>query len=152
MTLEELASKLGELDEIRRHAERELAALKNYQEHITELEADRDTLLEYVETVIPERLDNLTGERRNKVYRMLRLEVKPTPNGFEITGAILHKRTDAFSSTDLNILLVCRCSMMLSAVAGPTSGSSSSSSTSAVLMFISSEPCASCSTSSSEAL
>ncbi len=95
MTLEELAPKLGELDEIRRHAERELAALKGHQERITELEADRDTLLDYVESVIPERLDNLTGEQRNKVYRMLRLEVKPTAYGFEITGAILHKGTDA---------------------------------------------------------
>jgi site-specific DNA recombinase len=95
MTLEELAFKLGELDEIRRHAMRELTALKDYQERIDELEADRDALLEYAATIIPEALDNLTGEARNRVYRMLRLEVKPTPEGYEITGAILHKGMDA---------------------------------------------------------
>jgi site-specific DNA recombinase len=95
MTLEELASKLGELDETRRHAERELAALKGHQQRITELEADRDTLMEYVESVIPERLDNLTGEQRNKVYRMLRLEVKPTPDGYQITGVFVQKGMDA---------------------------------------------------------
>ncbi len=95
MTLEELASKLAGLDETRRHAEREFALLKNQQERVAELEADRDALLEYVAAAIPEELDNLTGEERNKVYRMLRLEVKPTPEGYEITGVFLQKGTDA---------------------------------------------------------
>jgi hypothetical protein len=95
MILKELASKLGELDEIRRHAERELAALKDQQERVAELEADRDALLEYVGTAIPEALDSLTGEERNRVYRMLRLEVKPTPEGYEITGVFLQKGMDA---------------------------------------------------------
>lgn len=88
MTLEELAPKLKELDETRRHAERELAGLKNQQERVVELEADRDTLLEYVAAAIPEELDNLAGEDRNKVYRMLQVEVTPTPEGpYKVTGA-----------------------------------------------------------------
>jgi site-specific DNA recombinase len=91
MTLGELACKLGELDETRTHAERELAALENYQERIAELEANRDALFEYLEREIPERLDNLTGKQRNQVYRMLRLEVKPTPEGYEITGVFCTK-------------------------------------------------------------
>jgi hypothetical protein len=88
MTLEELASKLKELDETRRHAERELAGLKNQQERVAELEADRDALLEYVAAAIPEELDNLAGEDRNKVYRMLQVEVTPTPEGsYKVSGA-----------------------------------------------------------------
>jgi hypothetical protein len=39
-----------------------------------------------LEAEIPEALDNLTGEERNRVYRMLRLEIKPTPDGYETTG------------------------------------------------------------------
>ncbi len=81
MTLEELGSKLKDLDETRLHAERELRALKDSQARVEELEADRDTLLESISGQIPESLDSLDGEERNTVYRMLRLEVTPTPEG-----------------------------------------------------------------------
>jgi hypothetical protein len=91
MTIEELACKLGELEETRRHAERQLAALENYQDRIAELEADRGALFEYLEREIPERLDNLTGKERNQVYRRLCFEVKPTPEGYKITGVFCTK-------------------------------------------------------------
>jgi len=86
MTLEELASKLTELEEARRQAERELAALEDRRERVAELENDRDALVEYV-SQLPIALDELSGEERNRVYRMLRLEVKPASEGFEVTGA-----------------------------------------------------------------
>jgi site-specific DNA recombinase len=94
MTLEELASKLAGLDETRRHAERELTALRDQQQRVEELESDRDALCRYI-AELPIALDNLSGEERNRVYRMLRLEVKPTPEGYEITGVFLQKGTDA---------------------------------------------------------
>jgi site-specific DNA recombinase len=94
MTLDELATRLGELDETRRLAERELAAIKDQQQRVEELESDRDALRRYI-AELPIALDNLSGEERNKVYRMLRLEVKPTPEGYEITGVFLQKGTDA---------------------------------------------------------
>jgi hypothetical protein len=46
-------------------------------------------------------LDGLTGDDRNKVYRMLRLEVTPTPEGYEVTGAfcgLLYSKTDGLPS------------------------------------------------------
>jgi hypothetical protein len=46
---------------------------------------------------VPEALDELTSQERNKIYRMLRLEVTPTSEGFVVTGAlgsILHLGTD----------------------------------------------------------
>ena len=98
MTLEELGSKLSELDEMRRHAERELSALQDHQERVEQLEADRDVLLEEIAETVPVGLDTLTGEERNKVYRMLRLEVTPTPEGYSITGALrvrMQNGTDA---------------------------------------------------------
>ncbi len=51
------------------------------------LERDRDALLESWVSMAPEALDQLTGEERNKVYRMLRLEVTPTHEGFAVSGA-----------------------------------------------------------------
>ena len=47
---------------------------------------------------MPDGLDGLTGDQRNKVYRMLRLEVTPTPEGYSITGALrarMQNGTDA---------------------------------------------------------
>ena len=98
MTLEELGKKLSQLDEMRRHAERELSVLQDHQERVERLEQDRDDLLEAMAETVPDRLDNLTSEERNKVYRMLRLEVTPTPEGYSITGALrarLQNGTDA---------------------------------------------------------
>jgi hypothetical protein len=33
-------------------------------------------------------LDSLTGEEKSRVYRMLRLEVTPTTEGYDVSGAI----------------------------------------------------------------
>jgi hypothetical protein len=72
MTLEEMGKKLSELDEIRWHAEKELSTLKDYQERVEQLEEDRDVLLDAIAETVPDALDGLTGEERNKIYRMLR--------------------------------------------------------------------------------
>ena len=97
MTLEELGSKLNGLDETRRLAEVELAGLQAREKRAEELERDRDALLRSWAGAVPEALDGLTGQERNRVYRMLRLEVTPTTEGFAVTGALrsfLHLETD----------------------------------------------------------
>jgi DNA repair exonuclease SbcCD ATPase subunit len=97
MSLEELATKLKGLEETKRLAQTELAALEARTEAASELERDRDTLLERWSTMVPEGLDGLTGEERNKVYRMLRLKVTPTAEGYEVSGAfcgLLYSRTN----------------------------------------------------------
>jgi hypothetical protein len=38
--------------------------------------------------MIPEAFDSLTGEEKSRVYRMLRLEVTPTTDGYDVSGAI----------------------------------------------------------------
>jgi hypothetical protein len=38
--------------------------------------------------MVPEALDSLTGEEKNRVYRMLRLEVAPRAEGYDVTGAL----------------------------------------------------------------
>ncbi len=37
---------------------------------------------------MPEDLDALTPEEKNKVYRMLRLEVTPAPGDYQLSGAL----------------------------------------------------------------
>jgi hypothetical protein len=90
MTLEELASRLAKLEETRRVAEVELAALDAREKR--ELEADRDALLASYAEVVPEALDGLSGEERMRVYEMLQLEVKPDTEGYEVSGAFCSRR------------------------------------------------------------
>ena len=98
MTIEELGSKLAGLEVTRRLALDELAAVRARDKRAEELERDRDSLLESWVGAVPRALDELTGLDRNKVYRLLRLEVTPTADGFGVTGAlggILGSETDA---------------------------------------------------------
>jgi len=87
MTLEELGSKLQELDDARRLAQAELEALTRRQVHIEELEKNREALLESMAEIVPDALEDLTPQERNKIYRMLRLEVAPIEEGYEVCGA-----------------------------------------------------------------
>jgi hypothetical protein len=93
MSLEELGGMLEELEETRKLAEAELENVTTRRNWVEELEQDRDVLLGYLTSVVPVELDRLTGEERNRVYRMLRLEVRPFPKGYEVKGA--------FSSSEL---------------------------------------------------
>jgi hypothetical protein len=92
MTLEELASKLARVEETRRVAEAELGALRSREERARELEADRDALVTSYAEKVPEALNGLSGEDRSRVYRMLQLEVRPDPEGYEVSGALCNRR------------------------------------------------------------
>jgi site-specific DNA recombinase len=86
MTLDELRSRLEELDEARATAESEIEALRSYRRRAEELENDREAVLASLAEMIPEALDDLSGEERNRLYRMLRLTVTPVADGFEASG------------------------------------------------------------------
>jgi site-specific DNA recombinase len=91
MTLAELGSKLEELESTRRMAEAEIAALAAHEERAEELERDRDALLELYAGAVPEALDRLDGEERNRIYRMLRLEITPQVDGIlDVRGILSH--------------------------------------------------------------
>jgi site-specific DNA recombinase len=87
MTLEELGSKLQEVDDARRLAQAELEALTKCQEHIKQLEKDHEALLKSMAEIVPDALEGLTPEERNKIYQLLRLEVTPLEGGYEVSGA-----------------------------------------------------------------
>jgi hypothetical protein len=64
-------------------------------ERAEQLERDKEALLEQTAGVSPEDLDALSGNERNEIYRMLRLEITPSGEGFAITGVF---RTDGLLS------------------------------------------------------
>ena len=88
MTLEELASRLKELEDIRKVLEGELTSLERTRQQAEELQEDRDAVLTSHAASIPEALDSLTGEEINTVYRKLRLRVIPSQEGYEATGVL----------------------------------------------------------------
>jgi len=87
ITMDELRSKLVGLEETRKTALRELEALRDHQEHIAQLEADRDALLESHAEIAPDALDSLTAEQRQRFYALLHIEIPLAPDGsFEVCG------------------------------------------------------------------
>jgi hypothetical protein len=86
MTLEELGSMLKDLEETRELAEAELAGVTARRNRIEGLERDRDDLLGYMSEAVPKGLESLTGEEHNKLYRMLRFEVAPSSEVYEVKG------------------------------------------------------------------
>ncbi len=94
ITFEELGDKLGQLQETRATAERELGALKGRQERIEQLQRDKDDLLESYAGMAPEALDSLNPEERHQVYKMLKLHVEAFPNHtYRLSGVIGGGRT-----------------------------------------------------------
>ena len=53
-----------------------------------ELEMNRDVLLESLANMVPEALDTLEPEERSRIYRMLQLEIIPSPQGLRVSGAL----------------------------------------------------------------
>ena len=86
---EELRAKLRETDEARRSAQRELAEVEGRRGRIEQLERDRDAIMEHYAGLVPEALDDLTGEERHQIYRMIRLRVTVRPDGgLDVEGVL----------------------------------------------------------------
>jgi site-specific DNA recombinase len=89
ITFEELGGKLRELEADRATAERELGDLNARRSRLEDLERDKATLLEQYAGMVPEALDELTGEDRHQVYRMLRLQAYVSPEGdLDVRGVL----------------------------------------------------------------
>ena len=81
ITFDELGAKLQALEADRATAERELEDLNLRRSRLEDLERDKETLLEDYAGMVPGALDELAGEERHQVYRMLLLQVRVSPNG-----------------------------------------------------------------------
>jgi hypothetical protein len=100
ITLDELREKLADLEETRSAAERALEEVQGRAGRISELERDRDALLESFEALAPEELDDLTQEERHGFYRTLRVVVYVhREGGVEVTGELTHPASIARRTT-----------------------------------------------------
>ncbi len=93
MTLEELRSRLEGLDESGRGAKAKIATLERSKDRAEELRRDKEAALASLSEIVPDELDDLTGEERNTVYRMLRLQVTPTTGGYDVSGVLMFSGT-----------------------------------------------------------
>ncbi len=100
MTLDELGTALEGLEETRRTAEHELAALQGHREALANRERDKEALLEHYARIAPEALDSLTPEERHHLYRMLRLNVSVRPDTTLEVSGVFGEET-AFSNPEL---------------------------------------------------
>lgn len=65
-------------------------AIEGRRERLEQMERDRDTIMEHYAVTVPESLDDLSPEKRHKIYKMLRLEVLAyLDKSLEVSGAIL---------------------------------------------------------------
>jgi hypothetical protein len=89
ITFDELRSKLTELDETRKVADWALSNLQYRRERIVQLEEDKSRLLEDFAGIVPEAVEKVTGEARQRIYNLLRLKVTVgVEKDVEVRGAI----------------------------------------------------------------
>jgi site-specific DNA recombinase len=86
ITFGELRDRLAELEDTCEVVRKELGALTGRIERAERLERDMEVLLEETADVSAEDLDVLTGDQRNEIYRMLRLEITPSGEGYAMSG------------------------------------------------------------------
>jgi hypothetical protein len=85
----ELDAALAELEEARVEAEKEIGVLQSRRDTVTNLERDRDTLLDHYAQLVPKAIDDLSADERQRVYRMLRIGVAVRSNSdLEVSGVI----------------------------------------------------------------
>jgi hypothetical protein len=89
MTMDELADKLGELEHAKALAQTELENLSERRRRVEELVRDKEAVLALQSEAAVRGLDELSPEEKAEVYRLLKLEVTPTPEGTLVTGALL---------------------------------------------------------------
>ena len=81
ITFAELGARLAELEESRKVAEQELNDLEYRKQRITQLDGDKTELLRSFGSMVPERVEALTGEKRHRIYKRLRLKVAVGADG-----------------------------------------------------------------------
>ena len=73
--MNELREKLVGLEESRKVVEGEIKVLEAKRSRLEQLEHDKETVLEAYAAMAPEGLEALTSEERQRLYKILRLEV-----------------------------------------------------------------------------
>ena len=81
INLEDLKTRMGEVEAACRLARTELADAKARSERLRTLETDAEAVVALYSKMVPQSLDTISPEERNQLYRMLRLGVDVHPDG-----------------------------------------------------------------------
>ena len=101
MTMEELAAKLEELEHTKALAQAEFANLSERRRRVEELVHDKEAVLAIRSEAVVRGLDNLSPDEKSEVYKLLKLEVTPTPEGMVASGALLCSESLSFEKASL---------------------------------------------------
>ena len=88
ITFGELRDQRAELEDTCEVVRRELDALTGRIERAERPERDMEVLLEQTADLRAGDLDALTGDQRNEIYKMLRLEITPSGEGYAMSGVL----------------------------------------------------------------
>ena len=120
MTIEELADKLEELEGVKTLTHTELANLSERRRRVDELRQDKENLLAFRSEAVVQGLEDLSPEEKSEVYRLLKLEVTPTPEGMAVSGALLYSESLPFEKVSRLLLLSETSSGLSQNFASPT--------------------------------
>ena len=81
INLEDLKPRTPEVEAACRVARTELADAEARSERLRALATDAEAVVALYSRIVPESLDTMTPEERNRLYRMLRLGVEVHPDG-----------------------------------------------------------------------
>ncbi len=120
MTMDELADKLRELKRAKSLAETELANLSERRRRVEDLVRDKEAVLALQSEAVVRGLEDLDPEEKTEIYRLLKLELTPTPKGMLATGAILYPESLPFEKASRFLALSDASSGLSQNFASPT--------------------------------
>ncbi len=81
LDMDRYEKRLAQIEQARKSVEDDLARIESRTAHVDRLEHDRDDLLNHYSQIVPESLDALEPDERNRVYKMLKLTARAHENG-----------------------------------------------------------------------
>ena len=81
LEMDRYENRLAQIKQSRKSVDEELARIEGRAARVDQLERDRDTVLNNYSRIVPEQLDALEPEKRNRIYKMLDLTVLAQENG-----------------------------------------------------------------------
>ena len=78
---EQFRTKSAELEEARAAAEGQLEATRSRLARLKDIERSKDTLISHYASLVPQKLDELSSEEKNQIYKMMHLRVLAQRDG-----------------------------------------------------------------------
>jgi DNA-binding transcriptional regulator PaaX len=81
ITAEQFRAKSAELEEVRAAAEGQLEAARSHLAHLKDIERSKEALISHYAPLVPQTLNELSSEEKNRIYKMMHLQVLAQRDG-----------------------------------------------------------------------